>query len=178
MKTTSACLFALLASSLFLLSCSEKKKSTDIIAPKPVTIVRHSAPQSMPGFSHTDKVEWLGQEYKVTVKRSSDNNSPTFKDESGKSYYENRLELLIERPDGTEFLKQEFTKNSFQKFVEPQYLAKYTVLGLAVLETEGNSMALLASVGNPDELSDDYVPIKITVSRTGSITMAKSDDLE
>lgn len=177
MKTTSACVLAMFASAFFLASCSDKKKSTDIIAPKPV-IVHHSAPQSMKGFTHTEKVEWLGQEYKITVSRSVEENSPVFKDESGKSYHDNRLKLVIERPDGTEFLKREFTKEAFGNFVETRYLAKSTVLGLAVLEATDNGLSLLASVGNPDEFSDDYVPIKITVSRTGNISMAKFDEIE
>ena len=177
MKTSAVSLLVLLLSAISLASCSEKKKSTDIIAPKPV-IVAPAAPQEIQGFSHVEKIEWLGQEYKVSIRRTVDKEAPVFKDDTGKKYYENRITLVIQRPDGTEFLKREFTKHSFAQIVGDEYAAKSTVLGLAVLDATGDKLSLLASVGNPDDLSDDYIPIKVTISRNGDIQMAQSDDLE
>ena len=38
-------------------SCTEKKKTEDIIAPKPV-VKAPSGPVKMQGFTHTESVEW------------------------------------------------------------------------------------------------------------------------
>lgn len=157
-------------------SCSEKKKSDDIIAPKPI-IVKAKDPVKMQGYEHSESVEWLGKDYTVVIKRSVDESAPVFADESDNKYYENRVVLTVLRPDGTQFFNRELTKHSFDSYVDAAYMQHSTILGIAVLKTGDDAIELLASVGCPDELSDDYVPISVILSRTGNITMKKSGTL-
>ena len=49
-------------------SCSEKKKSDVIIAPKPQA-PKPKKTQQMSGYEQAREVEWLGSTYKVIVKR-------------------------------------------------------------------------------------------------------------
>lgn len=154
-------------------SCEEKKKTKDIIATKPVVKPFQSGPKKMSEFERTEKVEWGGETYKVTVKRSATDNE--FTDDNGKRYYDNRFMLTIIRPDGSEFVRRELTKESYSNIVDASYLAKSTALGLAFLEVKDGRLVFLGSVGCPDELSDDYIPISITISRDGSFSMKQSD---
>lgn len=173
MKITSV--LALLCMMAFV-ACSEKKQSTDIIATKPVAKAP-AGPIKMSEYERTENVEWGGETYKVTVKRSVIADAPLFTDVNGKKYYENRLSLVVRRPDGSEFVNRDFTKQSFSDIVDADYLQKSTALGLAFLDIRAGKMVFLASVGCPDELSDDYVPISLTITRDGALSMKKSDDL-
>lgn len=173
MKITTALAFLCMIACV---ACSEKKQSNDIIATKPVAKAP-AGPVKMSEYSRTENVEWGGQTYKVTVKRSVIADAPLFADVSGKKYYENRLSLIIHRPDGSEFFNRDFTKSSFSDIVDDDYLKKSTALGLAFLDIRAGKLVFLASVGCPDELSDDYVPISLTITRDGSLSMKKSDDL-
>lgn len=164
------------AGALSLAACSEKKKTDDIIAPKPVVKVA-SGPVKMQGFNHKESVEWGGRKYSVSIQRSVDESSDVFTDETGGKYYDNKISLCIYNPDGTQLLKREFTKHSFDQFVDAAYMSKSTVLGVAVDHVEGNNLMLVASVGCPDQLSDDFIPITITVSKDGSLSMKKGQDI-
>ena len=173
MKITTV--FALLCM-MACVACSEKKQSNDIIATKPVAKAP-SGSTKMSEYERTENVEWGGETYKVTVKRSVIADAPLFTDVNGKKYYENRLSLIVHRPDGTEFVNRDFTKKSFSDIVDDDYLQKSTALGLAFLDIRAGKMVFLASVGCPDELSDDYVPISLTIARDGALSMKKSDDM-
>lgn len=155
-------------------SCTEKKKSDDIIATKPVVAKAQNVPTKMSEYERTENVEWDGGTYKITVRRSVSDRQ--FSDENGRKYYDNRFTLTILRPDGSEFVRRELTKESYSGLVDNAYLDKSTALGLAFLEVKGGKLVFLASVGSPDELSDDLIPISISVSRDGSFSMKESDN--
>lgn len=155
-------------------SCKEKKKTTDIITKKNVVKAAPSGPKRMSGYERTETVDWNGGTYKIIVKRSSTDG--IFTDDNGKKYYDNTFSLTILRPDGTEFVHREFTKQSYSGIVDDSYLSKSTALGLALLEVEDGKLVLLGSVGCPDELSDDFIPISITISGDGTVSMKQSDN--
>lgn len=51
-------------------------------------------------------------------------------------------------------------------------------MGIVVDHTDDSSLVLAASVGAPDVLSDDYVPLLITLSRMGDISIEKDTRAE
>lgn len=157
-------------------SCSEKKKTNDIIAPKPV-VKAPAAPAKMQSYDHSDKVEWMGGSYRVVVKRTVDEESPVFSDESNNKYYDNKVFLTVLRPDGTEFFKREFTKHSFSQVVDEAYIGKSTLLGVVLDHAEGDNLIFVASVGSPDQLSDDFIPVTLTLSKTGGLSMKKGQNI-
>ncbi len=157
-------------------SCTEKKKTEDIIAPKPV-VKAPSGPVKMQGFTHTESVEWGGRKYQVTVQRSADDNSQVFTDETGGKYYDNRIVLTVKSPEGGEFFKREFAKQSFSQFVDASYMGKSTLLGIAVDHADDGNIVFVASVGCPDQLSDDFIPITLSLSKGGALLMKKGQDI-
>ena len=157
-------------------SCAEKKKTNDIIAPKPV-VKAPSAPVKMQNYNHSESVEWIGMNYKVVVKRTVDEDAPVFEDESNNKYYNNKVLLTVLRPDGTEFFKREFRKGDFSQIVESSYIDKANLLGIVLDHAQGDNLVFVASVGSPDQLSDDFVPVALTLSRTGQVSMKKGQDI-
>lgn len=173
MKTVKIFMAAALAAFLFV-SCSEKKPSTDIITHKEKSKVP-TEPVKMQDYDHAETVEWLGKEYKISISRRAENDSSIVEDDSGSKYHNNRITVRITRPDGTDFFDKTFTKNDFASVVNADYRRKSTLLGIVVDHVEGGNLYLAASVGSPDALSDEYVPLIITVSRTGGVSMAKDN---
>lgn len=174
---TARILFILAASAMLAASCGEKKQTTEIIAPKPVQKAA-AAPVKMQGYENNENVEWLGKTYKVVVSRRTDTEMAMIEDETGTKYYDNRISLKVMRPDGTVFFSREFTKNDFSGYIDAAYLKHSALLGLVLEKAEGDNLQLAASVGSPDMLSDDYVPMLITLSRMGNITMKKDTRID
>lgn len=155
-------------------SCREKKPTTDIITHKEVKKAP-SEPINMQNYDHSETVEWLGKEYRVNISRRAESDSSLVQDDSGNKYHNNRITVRITRPDGSDFFDKTFTKADFTSVVSSDYRQKSTLLGIVVDHAEGSNLYLAASIGSPDALSDEYLPLLITVSRTGGISIAKDN---
>ena len=170
-------------------SCKEKPRTTDIIvkksAPKPKKGV-----QKMDGYRQVRDVEWLGANqhwlqisaklggtYKVVAERKPDTSLPQAEDEQGNRYYDNRITLTISRPDGTVFFNRTFSKTDFAKYVDGDN-ADGALLGIVFDRADGASLIFAASVGSPDKMSDEYVPLVMTISRGGTVSIAKDTQLD
>ena len=101
-------LFILMAAAAMLTACQEKKESTVIIAPKP-----EPGPILMQDMKAENSVEWIGKTYKVIVNRKVDRELPMVEVEPGKKAYDNRISLVIVRPDGTEFFNKEYRRKCY-----------------------------------------------------------------
>lgn len=155
-------------------ACSEKKASTDIITHKE-TQKAPTEPVKMQNYDRAETVEWLDKQYKVNISRRPESDSSVIADDSGSKYHNNRITVRITRPNGTEFFDKTFTKADFATVVSADYRQKSTLLGIVVDHAEGDNLYLAASVGSPDALSDEYLPLIITISRTGGISVAKDN---
>lgn len=158
-------------------SCSEKKASTDIIAPKPVKKTP-SAPVKMQASDHQETVDWVGSEYTVSIKRRVDESLPMIDDGSGNRYFDNTIEVKVMRKDGSEFFSKTFKKTDFASQVGEDYMKKSAMLGIVLEKAEGDNLTFAASVGSPDVLSDEYIPLVITLSRMGNISIQKDSRLD
>lgn len=158
-------------------SCSEKKPTTDIIAHKPVKKAP-SAPVKMQNSDYNDVVDWIGKTYNVKISRRADTGLKLIVDEGGNKYYDNVITVSIERPDGSEFFNRKFTKSDFSSYVGDEYAQKSALLGIVLDKADGDNLKFAASVGAPDILSDDYVPLIITVSRTGVVGIQKDSRID
>lgn len=163
------------ASALFL-ACSSSPKSNDIITQKPAKAVKKNT-QKVGDYAQTRKVEWLGAVYTVTVERKADAALPLVADESGNKYYDNRITLIIRRPDGTEFFHRSFTKSDFIGYVGNDEKSG-ALLGVVLDRAEGASLYFAASVGSPDSMSDEYVPLVVRIERGGNVVISKDTQLD
>lgn len=156
------------------MSCGEKKSTTDIITHKE-TKKAPATPIMMQNYDHSETVEWLGKQYRVNISRRAEGDSSLVQDDSGNKYHNNRITVRITRPDGSDFFDKTFTKADFTSVVSSDYRQKSTLLGIVLDHAEGGNLYLAASIGSPDALSDEYLPLLITVSRTGGISIAKDN---
>ena len=55
---------------------------------------------------------------------------------------------------------------------------KGALLGIVFDRAEGASLWFAASVGSPDKMSDEYVPLLLKISRGGGISIARDTQLD
>ncbi len=157
-------------------ACSSKPKSTNIITKKPVKAAPKPT-QAMGDYNQNRSVEWLGGTYTILVERKADHSLQLAVDESGNKYYDNSITLTILRSDGSEFFKRTFTKKNFDEYIGDDY-QDGGLLGIVFDHVEGNSLCFAASVGSPDKMSDNYVPLVLKVSNVGGVSIAKDTKLD
>lgn len=162
---------------LLAVGCKEKKVSEDIIVEK--TVEKPAVAAERTGdYSDSRTVDWSGVEYNVAVARHADESLPKVTDDEGNSYFDNSVELKITREDGSEFFSRKFTKNDFSKYLPENYTEKNVLTGIVWLRAEAGRMLFIASVGSPDPLSDEYIPLRMAISRTGEVTAERSSELD
>jgi len=162
----------------FASSCKEEKKSQDIITKKVMKKKASLGTQKMSEFTWSKVIDWAGGSYTISIHRVADTSLPMAKDESGNSYYDNRITLKITRADGSVFLDHTFTKDDFLKFTDNKYGKEGALLGLALDHAGKNSIYFGASIGSPDTMSDEYIPLTVTVSKTGDIKIIKDTQMD
>ena len=166
-----------MAAAAMLTACQEKKESTVIIAPKPEP-VKPSGPILMQDMKAENSVEWIGKTYKVIVNRKVDRELPMVEVEPGKKAYDNRISLVIVRPDGTEFFNKEYTKAAFMNCLDENTKKNGVLLGIVLDRADGDNLIFAASVGSPDVLSDEFIPIVLTVGRMGDVSIKRDTTMD
>lgn len=160
-----------------IISCGGKKDKGDIIAPKPVE--HHSNTiLSMQGYQSTSMQSWAGSTYKISLKRYVDKSLPTTKDENDQKYYDNKIDLVISHSDGSTFFKKTFTKSDFSQYLDKSVTSEGALLGVVFDKIEGDNLIFGASVGSPDKTSDEYIPMVVKISKSGSLSITKDTQLD
>ena len=85
--------------------------------------------------------------------------------------------MKILRKDGTVFFNRTFSKADFINQIDASY-KDGALLGVVYDKCDGNNLYFAASVGSPDKSSDEYVPLKMTLSRTGGVSIARDTQLD
>lgn len=158
-------------------ACTEKKTATNIIAEKPKPVEK-KATQKIGDYQQTIDVTWLGTTYHIAVERRADTELPLADDGAGNKYYDNQIMLRITRHDGSEFFSRTFTKTDFVNYVDAHYRKNSALLGVVFDRAEGNDLYFAVSVGSPDKMSDEYVPLVMKLSRLGAITVSQDTRLD
>lgn len=160
-----------------LVSCKEKKVQTDIITTKPV-VEKAKPTQVMGDYEQTVPVDWVGSTYQVVTRRAADKSLPVIDEGQGEKFYDNRITVRIVRKDGSEFFAKTFTKDDFASCVSASYRRNSALLGIVFDKAETDHLVFAASVGSPDQSSDDYVPLLLRISRYGDVSMSKDMQLD
>lgn len=159
-----------------LASCKKEQKNNDIIVKKHVAKVDKGV-QNMADNTVKRDVEWLGATYKICIERKTDSSLPLTTDESGNKYYDNKVRLVITRPDGSEFFSRSFSKADFAQYVDDSNKGG-ALLGIVFDSVDGDALKFAASVGSPDRMSDEYVPLVMEISRVGGVKISKDTQLD
>ena len=158
-------------------ACKEKKQSDVIITTKPVPEAKKPT-QKVGDYETTTPVDWVGSTYQVLVERKADESLPLADDGQGNKYYDNRITVKIVRKDGSEFFNRTFVKEDFSAYVDALYKKNSALLGIVLDRAEADYLVFAASVGSPDKMSDEYVPLVMKVSRFGDVKISKDTQLD
>jgi len=166
-----------LAALALLPSCKEKKENNVIIAPKQEE-QKPVGPMVMQDLNSSNEVQWIGKTYRVVVNRKADSSLPQPEPEPGRKAYDNRITLKIVRPDGSEFFNRTFTKQDFSGYLDDKMRQSGVLLGIVLDRADGDNLIFAASVGSPDALSDEYIPMVLTVSRMGAVSIRRDNTMD
>jgi hypothetical protein len=161
---------------LGLISCKDKPQSNIIIVHPPVT-ARQQKPQAIGDAVRTRNINWVGSQFTVKVTTKCDTSLPLATDGSAK-YYDNRVNISVLRSDGTSFFNRTFTKADFKPYVDDKVYKDGALVGIVFDKAEGESLTFAVSVGNPDKTTDQFVPLELTVSHLGGVSIAKVETEE
>lgn len=122
-----------------------------------------------------DTVTWNKVLYTYHIDRTPDTTKTVALDDSDKKFSDNKITLVIKR--GTaEFVRKTFTKDDFASHLDTDFRQKGILEGLVYDQIAPNGLQFAASVCYPQ--SDLYIPLLITVSSSGKISIRKDDTLD
>ncbi|MBR1621347.1 MAG: DUF4738 domain-containing protein [Prevotella sp.] len=162
----------------FLVSCDKKEETNDIIIEKKELAPVKKNMQSMESMDYSQDINWVGSTYKIYIHRESDGNLNKVKDESGTVYLDNKINIKVCRNDGSEFFNRTFTKNDFKSCLDQKRRNNGALLGLMFSTVEGNDLVFEGSVGSPDPMSDEFIPIVMKLNKMGSVNIERSTTLD
>lgn len=172
MKHLSYILALTVTAALAFTSCKEKPKTDDIIVDK-VVPKPQSGPDSMGTDEQNGSVAWIGgAQYAYTIRRAA-SDSLDIVENHGRKYHDNRIRLVVTRPDGTVFFQKVFSKANFAPMLPEQFQENGVLLGMKLDKAEGNNLNFVVSVGSPDENNDEFYLVKMVLNNFGSTSCEK-----
>ena len=100
---------------------------------------------------------------------------PVVINEQGEKFVDNRITLRI-TSGGKSIVEKVFTKESFASLVDARFLKHSILEGLVYDKTTPQGIVYAASICYPQ--TDLYIPLSLTVTPDGKISMAKEELLE
>lgn len=147
-------------------SCKEKNKTDDIIVDK-VVAKPQNGPESMSSSEQNGSVKWIdGNEYAYTITRAASDSLPEVENH-GRKYHDNKIKLVVSRPDGTVFFQKVFSKSNFEPMLPAQFKETGVLLGMKLDKAEGNRLNFVVSFGSPDENNEEFFLVKMTLDNFG-----------
>ena len=168
-------IIVLIAVPILLASCAKKKQPQDIIV-QDVETPKPQGPISMQDYRDVKDIIWLGKQYQVEVVRTASDSLPMVKDDYGQQFVDNRISLRIIRSDGSIFCHKTFTKAAFDNCLDNDYRKTGILEGFVFDKVDGNNLLFAASVCHPQ--TDEYIPIVVTLSNFGDISVALDNSME
>ena len=156
-------------------SCSSKKQREDIITTK----YEKPAPQGpirTDDYKDTKQFRWLDRDYMCTIERMADDSLPMVKDETGQQFVDNRVRVVITRADGSKFFDKEFTKVSFDSYINEDYRKTGILEGFVFDRVENSEVRFACSVSRPQ--SDEFIPLILSVNRMGNIDIKQDTRID
>ncbi len=118
---------------------------------------------------------YKGRDYHSNVLRQPDENLPVVTNEQGEKYVDNRITLRI-ISEGKTIVDKVFTKENFASLVDANFLRHSILEGLVYNKTTPQGIVYAASISYPQ--TDLYIPLSLTVTADGTISIAKEEMLE
>lgn len=160
---------------LLAVGCGKKKKTDDIIVPS-TEAPKPQGPIRMQPYGQTKDIVWLNKNYQVVIHREADDSLKMVTDETGQQFVDNRISLRVLRSDGSVFFNRVFTKSTFEAQLDDDYRQTGILEGIVFDQIDGNNLVFAGSVSHPQ--TDEYIPLVITVSNFGDVTLKRDDQMD
>ncbi len=162
---------------LFLISCNSKPKesnSNEIL----YSMEGKSSDglQRMRSSRTEESIVWNGKNYHYVISCEPNDSLPKIKDEAGDVFVDNIVTLSIKRNNNESFFDKTFIKQSFASVLDEKFLSHAMLEGMVFDKVTDEGVNFAASVSYPR--SDLFVPVIITISSNGKMTIRKEVSLE
>lgn len=154
---------------------SQKKNDKDDMKVLMQDSTEVSGPQRMQVSDAKETISFKGKEYHSSVVRRPDENLPVVVNEQGEKFVDNRITLRI-ACGNKQVVDKVFTKESFASLVDARFLKHAILEGLVFDKTSPGGLIYAASICYPQ--TDLYVPLRLTISTDGKISMTRDELLE
>ena len=159
-----------------IVSCKKKEQEEDIIVEK-VIEKPQEGPESMPEDKQTGSVSWVSNsEYSYAITRKADKELPIVKNHD-KEYYDNSVDVVITRADGSKFFEKKFSKTNFAPALPKEFKENGVLLGISFEKAEGNYLMFVVSVGSPDETNEEFYYARLKISNMAVTSAEKITNL-
>ena len=159
-----------------LAACTGKTNQPDEKQALQIESVSSTGVQRMQ-VSHAEQdVKLKGKNYHLSIHRAPADSLPHVKNDMGDIYADNTITLRITRDKGEKVISKTFTKQNFSSVVAGNLLPQCILEGMVFDKTTSQGIVLAASISVPQ--TDLYVPVSITVSPDGKMTIVKEEEIE
>lgn len=159
--------------------CKEKKQANDetIIAidytPPVIT-----APISMDSLTESRSVVWMNRGYTVSTTRVPMPTLPMVSNDYGQKYVDNRVTVVVRRPDGSEFYNEVFTKSSFSTLLDADYKKNGLLAGIRFVKAEGQRLEFAVSIAHALLIDSEEMVLKLTVDSQKNLKIDYDDQYD
>lgn len=131
----------------------------------------------MPEDKQTGSVSWISSsEYSYAITRKADKELPIVKNHD-KEYYDNSVDVVITRADGSKFFEKKFSKTNFAPALPKEFKENGVLLGISFEKAEGNYLMFVVSVGSPDETNEEFYYARLKISNLAVTSAEKITNL-
>ena len=160
---------------LFITACGGNKKAEE----KSLLLMQDSVDvhglQRMQVSKSDVDIKFKGKDYHSFISRTPDEDLPLVRDDRGNRFVDNKILLRLTRGN-EQIFNMTFTKRNFASIVGEDFLSKSILEGMVYNKTTPQGIVFAASVCYPQ--TDLYVPISITITADGKMTMVREELLE
>lgn len=129
-------------------------------------------PQRMPETAVKVPISYRGKEYQSCVERQPDESLPVVKNEQGESFIDNRITLRI-TCGNKQIIDRSFTKESFASLAGTGFMKSALLEEIVYDKTTPQGFTYAVSICHPQ--TDFYVPVRLTVTPDGKVSMVKEE---
>lgn len=162
---------------LGLTACNSSTKKSQVLLTEMSSDVKPSEqPKAMSSIELVDIIQVKKESYEYKIMRRSDQSLPLITDAEGQNYYDNRITLRLSHQSQVRY-ERIFTKKDFAQLVNARFLQHARFEGMAFdCVTDAGTIRFTASLTYPE--SDLYVPIRITLTTQGKMTMECDETMD
>lgn len=171
-------LFALLGLMIFLsVSCSSPKASNSTASADSTTVQKDEPISLGNGYENLKEVKMSGHDYRISIRCVADKQGAVVEDDLGQKFYDNRVEVSIVK-DGTELLKQSFSKTDFSSHLSESSLKRNVLQGMNFYgdKSDASYLYFTALVGEPGMDGGSAFLVKVS-TENGSFSIEKDSEV-